>query len=207
MSFDIVETDREIISMINQGIANQFNRLITERATRIQGELQKEIPKWILAQPEAISLSQDGQPGSLNAQFGLPPGTAASAILDIANAVAGSVSMKISPLSQKLEGKIELFAQPSDFRNLLSLSSGTVITSKGTPLRWLEWLLIEGDKIIITGYKYNPEGKGRSGGGTMEAGGSFRVRPDYAGTEDDNFITRSFKGREKEIANIFKRFL
>jgi hypothetical protein len=36
----------------------------------------------------------------------------------------------------------------------------------------------------------------------MTKGAAFRVSPSFSGTVDDNFITRAFSGKEKEVSSI-----
>ena len=58
--------------------------------------------------------------------------------------------------------------------------------------------------MIIMGYKYVPSSDGRSGGGSMEGGGSWRVPPQFSGTEDNNFITRALSGRNLDLESMMK---
>jgi capsid portal protein len=55
------------------------------------------------------------------------------------------------------------------------------------------------------GYQYEGiPGFGRSRGGIMSEGGSWRVPPQYTGTLDDNFVTRALTNREKDIEKLLK---
>ena len=38
----------------------------------------------------------------------------------------------------------------------------------------------------------------------MDIGGAWRVPPQFSGSRENNFITRSFRGREREITEILK---
>ena len=107
----------------------------------------------------------------------------------------------------KLNGRLEINFQPADFVNLVSMQQGIVHTEKGDSLDWLSWLLKEGAKPIIIGYQYQAQAGGRSRGGIMEKGTSWRIPPQFAGTETDNFITRAFSDREKEIQDLFAKLL
>ena len=61
---------------------------------------------------------------------------------------------------------------------------------------WLDWLINRGDEIIVSQFGFESAGgKGRSGGGKMKKGGSWRISPQYAGTVDDNFITRALQDK------------
>jgi hypothetical protein len=91
----------------------------------------------------------------------------------------------------------------------LSLPEGHTIYEDGD-LHWLQWMLIRGDETIIVGYEYNPQtGLGRSKLGNMKKGNSFRVPPQYAGTSDNNFITRALIGQQQndDITNLVKKVL
>jgi hypothetical protein len=142
--------------------------------------------------------------GSLNSHFGLPTSTADSSVNSIVSAVSDSLNVNIKLLDKRLEGKIEFSFQQSDFLNLLSLNVGHVNTEMGTDLHWLDWLLTKGDTVIVVGYHYAPGKAGRSGGGIMDIGGAWRVPPQFSGSRENNFITRSFRGREREITEILK---
>ena len=75
-------------------------------------------------------------------------------------------------------------------------------------LEWLNWLLKEGDKIIVGNFGFEKiTGRGRSSLGSMKKGGSWRISPQHAGTEDDNFITRALgnKASQTNMANIIQK--
>tara|TARA_Y100000361_G_C11128536_1_gene327497 strand:- start:118 stop:753 length:636 start_codon:yes stop_codon:yes gene_type:complete len=208
LSIKLLESDNDIITKINKSIARRFNVLIKRRAKIVQNDIKRLIPSWISEQPEVISLNSDGTDGSLNAQFGLRPGQSAIVIADIINAISESIFVHITPVSPvNLSGGISFSIQPTDFKNLISLSSGIVATEKLQQLHWLDWLLTEGDRVIIAGYEYVPSDGGRSGGGTMKLGRSFRVEPSFSGTVDDNFVTRAFAGRDKQLATLLSKLL
>ena len=208
LSIKLLESDNDIIKKINKSIARRFNSLIKRRAKIVQNDIKRVIPSWISQQPEIISLNSDGVNGSLNAQFGLRPGQSAVVVSDIISAISESISVSITPISEvNLSGGISFSIQPTDFKNLISLSSGIVVTEKLQQLHWLDWLLTEGDQVIITGYQYVPSDGGRSDGGTMKLGRSFRVEPSFSGTVDDNFVTRVFAGRQRQLTTLLSKLL
>jgi len=204
MSVEIIETNAQIERLINKALAKELTQLIRRRSNRIKKDIKAAVPTWLFSQPEMVSLLAKGQ-GTLNAQFGLPPGVQ---ILSIIDAVADSITTEFTTISPvDLSGGISFLIQPSDFRNVLSLPAGSIITEKGTKLDWLEWLLTAGDSVIVAGYQYSPEDGGRSGGGVMKPGSAFRVSPAFSGTIDNNFITRAFRGREDQLSKIIARGL
>lgn len=207
MFLKLTDSPEKVSKDINIALAKEINRTLNKNYNKVITSIQKLIPKWVTSQPEVVSLLTNG-PGTLNAQFGLPIGSANIVIESIVKAVVDSVVTKFTKIDKNLKGYIEFYIQPEDFQNLLSLGEGHVITEKLTDLHWLNWLLTMGDTIIITGYAYKPEsGLGRSGGGNMDSGGYWRVDPKYSGTKENNFITRALSGREKEIGTILAGIL
>jgi hypothetical protein len=156
---------------------------------------------------EITSLLSQGIPNSLNATFGLSPGAPIDAVNAIVSAVSTAITVDFKPISNRLEGGVTFRFQPKDFVDILGLPQGHQMTEMGVDLPWLEWLLLKGDAVVVKGYLYQPSSSGRSGGGTMDIGGVFRVAPQFSGTADDNFITRAFFGRDKDLAKILTSFL
>ena len=207
ISLKILESNSQIKDKIYEAILQELNKRVFKNKKNVTTRLQNAVKRWIEAQPEIASLRSNSSAGSLGAQFGLTSATSDVVADRITSAVAGSMVVKIQPIKKTLKGTLEINFQRDDFINLLSLQSGHVLTEKGTDLHWLDWLLIKGDTTIITGYTYIPGPLGRSGGGEMNIGGLWRVPPEFSGTITNNFITRSFKGTEKETAEILKGLL
>jgi hypothetical protein len=97
----------------------------------------------------------------------------------------------------------------SDFSDVLG-SDYAIMTDniRGYSLPWLKWLLLDGTAIIIDNYTvtmgYNKYS--RTGGAVMtRTGGAWRVPPQYSGTMDDNWITRSIENSKDEIDNLIIR--
>lgn len=207
ISLKILESNSQIKDKIYEAIVQELNKRVFKNKNNVTTRLQNAVKRWVGAQPEIASLRANSSAGSLGAQFGLTSATSDMIADIIISAVAGSMVVKIQPIKKTLKGTLEINFQRDDFINLLSLQSGHVLTEKGTDLHWLDWLLIKGDTAIITGYTYIPGPLGRSGGGEMNIGGLWRVPPEFSGTITNNFITRSFKGTEKETAEILKGLL
>lgn len=209
MSISIIITDsnKTIEQNINAAIADVINDKILQNMQMLTRLVKSLIPAWISSQPEIVSL-KSSDPFSLAGQFGIK--VSVNTIVDnIIQSVVDSTEIKFVKYSKNLKGGLELNFQPNSFINLLSLPDGHTIYNGGD-LHWLDWLLKRGDSTIIINYQYNPQtGLGRSGLGNMISGGSFRVPPQFSGTESDNFITRAFLGsvQEQQISNVIQRVL
>lgn len=209
LTIKLLDSNNQIEDKIKAAFSEEINSIIQKNIQTLLEQSKNLAVNWISKQPELLSLSAKTV-GSLKGQFGIRDGQDLSATFDIVNAVKESVSIKFVKYNKKLTGGgLEINFQPSDFTNLLGLQSGHVIY-EGGDLHWLSWLLTEGSRAIIVGYYYDPEtGVGRSGLGTMSAGGFFRVPPEFAGTRQNNFVTRALVGKyqESQLLNVFKSIL
>lgn len=209
MSLSITITDSidSITRNVNVAIADYINKLIRSKENVLISSAKRLVDEWVSNQPEILSL-KSSSPASLVGVFGIS-GNTDNIVNTIVSSVVNSISIKFVPYSKNLKGGLELNFQPANFANLLSLPEGHTRIQNGD-LHWLDWLLKRGDNIIIVNYQYNPtSGLGRSGLGNMVAGGSFRVPPQFSGTEDNNFITRALIGpnQEKQITKLFSDIL
>lgn len=207
ITLKLLGTNASISKDIQKAIAKSINDLVSKKKKRVEDKLKRSIRLWVTASPEMQSLLQKGVGNSLNSQFGLRNMDAKTAVEAIVNSIVSSAQIKISKIDSKLNGKIEFNFQPSDLRNLLGLPQGHVATEKGQDLHWLDWLLTKGSSTVIIGYTYSNSGDGRSGVGAMKKGGSFRVNPQFSGTVNNNFITRSLISREQRVISILSEVL
>jgi len=197
ITIKLIDPVSKITTDINLSIAKYLNDKIRKNKLSTINKIKSYIPAWINSQPEIISL-QSQTTNTLFALFGLRSGSTNSIVDDIINSVVNSLSLSFTPIDNQLNGGITIELQPADFQNLLSLQSGHVVYSQGD-LHWLNWLLTMGNSVIIANYNYSPQsGAGRSRQGIMKFGGSFRVPPQYSGTDTDNFITRALTGSTQE---------
>jgi len=207
LTVELLESNRTIQRKIYASIAEDLNNKIKKNKNKTKRLFINAVQNWLRSQPEITSLVGKGVYGSLNAQFGLPVGTAENAVNQIVFAVVKSMRVDFKTINTQLNGIIQFSFQPKDFFNVLGLQSGHTLTEKGADLHWLNWLITQGDRTIVVGYNYVPAPVGRSGGGEMNIGGLWRVPPEFSGTLDNNFITRAFEKREKEITIILQGLL
>lgn len=197
ITLKLTESISEISKNINKAIAEELNDKIQNRKNDIIRQVKQLVNALIETQPEIQSLKD----GTLKGAFGIIDSD--SAVENITQALLNSVEINIKKFTNDLSGGLTINIQPSSFRNLLGLPQGFTVYSGGV-LHWLDWLLLRGDTIIIVDYQYNPKtGLGRSGLGNMIEGGSFRVPPQFSGSDDDNFITRALLSSTAE-SEIFK---
>lgn len=206
MGLRIKNTNRKIEKEISNILSIEFNKKLKKNNAKIIASVKSLIPQWIYSRPEIASLLADGAPGSLNAQFGFPSGSAAQLVNLMVLSISNSIMVKIIPLDDKLRGGVEFNIQPADYSNLLSSGFSNIVTKEAV-IPWLDWILNYGTQTIVFGYSYTPGAYGRSGGGFMKSGGLWRISPEYAGTPGDNVITRAFTGRERELSKLLREIV
>jgi hypothetical protein len=200
---ELLDSNDKIQGAMYSALVKLINKKIIKNKDKTITAFKQRIRRWVMDQPEIDSLLNAGS-HSLHAQFGLHRGSESTIVDNIISAIVDSFAVRIGKINTKFKGKIEFNFQPKNFFNLLSLSGGHVITTKGSDLHWLDWLLMRGDTTIIVGYEYESGSGGRSGGGLMGEGGIWRVPPEFSGTNTNNFVTRAFKLREKEISQVLQ---
>lgn len=203
----IVESDKVINIKINKALAGELNSRFKKQKEKLLNTIKGIVYNAIRSCPEIDSLSS----GELKLDFGLTVDPSSAII----NAIVSSVNVIVTPFSANggtiSKGGITVLIQPNDYQNLLGLSASQQPIESGGSLPWLQWLLLEGDSIIIAdfGVEYSSEAKGRAGPARMTTSNRpFRVNPNFSGTKDDNFITRAlrtyFPQIEKAIAGVLK---
>ena len=204
IDIDILEKDSVIKKRLLEALVSEVNIALRSAKGTISSRIKEKARQWLSSTPEIESLSGGG---TLVADFGLAGGGGAAAGAIVDSIMQTMVVDLISVSTTAFNGGLIIRMQPSDLSNILSLSAGSYITKKGEKIPWLNWLLTRGDDVIIAKYDVEYGPFGRSGKGKMVSGNAFRVNPSFSGTQEDNFITRAFVGKESEIMAIFKKYV
>jgi len=176
---------------------------------RIKEEIERALDKSL----EWASL-HDANPMSLRNELGIAD---PSILIHIVDQMKQSVrhtkfenSLKMNIYS--FSAALEFMAVPSDYQDLLQLPQASYVSyskrknknnnlsdigeeTGGTRIDWLKYLLIDGSKSIFPAHIIHyakPISLSRAGHALMKPGGSYSIPPQWAGTPDNNFITRAF---------------
>jgi len=147
------------------------------------------------------------------------PGDLNYVLTSIINTFINSITVKFVPAKVKIKTVVSGIVIEVDkgFREITSLPSASYITDKGKTIPWLRWLLLEGD-ITIGHYVFRTtpidvvRAYSRTGLGLMfvKRSGRWTMPPEFAGTEQNNFITRAIAQVrvqiEETIVEIIKRY-
>lgn len=206
ISLSLVENNstisKDILTALLPDVQAYFNSKIQE----VQNIIPDIVVNSIMSEPEYSSILS----GTLLHEFGLPDPS--GRLTEIINAIKNSKNIQSRPpriSGGSIKGSFKFSMIKQDFSDLLSLGGASFVTEKGSVLNWLNWLLLEGDSVIITDYSYSVDGPGKSrtGLGVMVSGGSWRVPPEFAGNIRNNWITRAIDKVMPEVEASVTRIM
>ena len=189
---------------VTKEVTTKVKRVAPRIKTRVTEEIRIAVREALVDTTEYQSILQ----GKLRAQLGIPdPNTR---IITISDTWVNNISVKVKTGTSPLL-LIDIGLIRTDYGDVLSLPQATyTYRSKHGQgeIPWLKWLLLEGDKRIITKYEFssNPRGS-RTGMGIMvrKSRGSWQVPPEFSGTSVDNFATRALGNIESVIDKIVEK--
>lgn len=210
ITFNLTETQSSITQKILLAIRDHLSPIFTAGlGNALKPIISNEVKNAIMQEPEYISLVS----GQLRSELGIPDATAK--VEQIFQHWADSIIVTVSPISIKssrLVGKLSLDMIPSNFADALGLSAATITDSvSGSVIPWLQWLLLDGTKILIQNYevRIGPNSRSRTGSAIMVVSNQkdWRVPPEFAGTIHDNWITRAINRLNNTIPDKIQQEL
>ena len=205
MTINILETNPQIIKLMRDALLIEVNKYFTLTVIQnIINKIKPNIKSIISNAPEAQSLIS----GDLRGEFGIPNGLEVDFVKSIVLTIANNIQLDFYPIKltgSSLSGGFTFYVAQEDFADILSLSEATITTDKAQILPWLEWLLLQGNKIIISEHKlkFSPaNSRSHSFIMVQDTGSFWSVPPQFAGTIKDNWITRALEDNIKAIQTI-----
>lgn len=106
---------------------------------------------------------------------------------------------------------VTIEAVQADYQDVLDKAYASYQTEKGETIPWLQWLLKEGDRILIVTHKVFhpsvPTARSRTGTNTImkkTRGAGWGVPAAFAGTDQHNFCTRAIANALNDIGRIIQ---
>mgnify|MGYP007071595672 CR=1 FL=1 len=201
----ILETDNQIANLILDAMAGEINKALSKGAIKIERDVRNIVRAAITAQPEWGSLLT----GRLRSEFGLPDSQERlNTILKIWSNSIVVYPVPAKRVAGRLKGGLRIDMIAGNFEDVISVPEAYFVTEKGVTLNWLEWLLKFGDRAIIRDYTIgvNPK-RSRTGTDVMvkHVGKRWSVPPEFAGTINDNFLTRALDSIQGQITDIVEK--
>lgn len=184
------------IPQITKVLMGEWVRLLNAAARAAKPKIESRVKELIITLLPRTETYKSLMNGALQAHFGLTSNEVGGKLDDITKLIADSVKVIATPFkyNRTITGGLEISAFYADFAYLTKSDAGHVTTKKGQPLPWLDWLLLQGDRIIITDYviHFVSHPDSRSGQAFMveSTSGFWRVPPEFSGTAANNWITR-----------------
>ena len=200
------------IKRVEQDMLKALHRHLKKNFRKYAGYLETSVASTLMTAISSSPTMRELQGGNLRGELGVEIPN----IWGITMAVVNSAKLTVNEpkiVGREIVAGIRLQAAPSDLETLKTGDPGVQETEKGQELPWLEWLTNLGDAVIVRDYEVRagfPKNS-RTGDKIMIKGKGWRVPPEHAGTEEDNFITRAIEGAlpqiEKDVMYYFKNAL
>lgn len=204
-SVQILESDSQIRQMILDSIKDHVEKAIGLSIDPISSEIKTLVASALRAEPEYQSLIG----GTLRIEFGIPDTNVVDAVIDMMIDTLKVTKNPVKITNFGLSGGFVMtMIKSDDIDGIISTDAAIVNdTKKGHKLPWLEWLLLHSNQPIIRNYdvKIGPNPASRTGMGIMvESNKNWRVPPEFAGSEKNNWTTRAISRIDNQLPKIFE---
>jgi hypothetical protein len=204
ISLKLLDSNSAIQSKIVNALLKDCRKFMSNSMVYIKSQMPNVIYNNIINSPEYMSIVG----GKLRLELGIPDGQ--SKIDGLLNIWISNIVYEYSPptiISNKIKSQIKIYGIKSDFSDVLgSAHSYVVDNERGYSLPWLEWLLLDGTKTIVSDYDvlFGPNSRSRTGFAVMTPSSTGWKVSEYNGTRGDNWITRAIDRAGPEIEKILE---
>lgn len=206
INFKILETNQHINKEILNALLPEVTNFMNNGVNLIKKELPTLLQNAIVNTPEYSSILN----GKLKYEFGIPDSNVKlNNLVDLWIENIKYPYMKPTIIGNKIKSSFEVNAVRVDFAEVLYSNDALVIDNiRGYNLPWLEWLLLEGNRTIISKQEVviGPNKFSRTGNALMrDSNKSWKVPSEFSGTVTNNWITRAIDGVEGNIQSLLDR--
>lgn len=204
----IIESNKEIEKLILKSWLDKINKKLLGKLSAIESN----IVNISLAHFKSSDTYNELLYGDLRYSLGFPNGEQHEMVDTVVETAAKSLKVELDQFKivNDINGGLTVYLLKSGMIDLLSLSQSNIKIEEGN-IPWLDWLLTQGDKIIISDYKIIYRDAGRSGGAVMtkSPGSYWKIPTDFAGTDDDNWFTRIVSSQSylNELQKVIEKFI
>jgi len=205
LSLKILETDSQIRNLILQEIKKVVDNSISKSIPKIINEIKPVVESALKSEPEYQSLIN----GKLKAELGIPDSSQVDSVINLmVNTLKiNYVSTNIGNLG--LSGGFQLtMLESSTLGGVIASTPAYVTDIKGYSMPWLEWLCLKNNALIVRNFdvKYGSDPNSRTGMAIMvPSNNSWRVPPEFAGSQDKNWTTRAIERVESQVYSIIQK--
>lgn len=203
-SLGLLESNQQIVDLILNNLKSNLSRVFDKSLPKIENNIKNIVRDALVSEPEYASLKA----GTLRAEFGIKyienVDRVVEALVNTLNIQYDGVKISKNGLNTNI---LITMVKKDDISGIIFTDIASVIDDKGYSLPWLRWLLLEGNKIIIQNYSvdYNNSPRSRSGMALMiQSDKNWRVPTNFAGSADNNWVTRAISKVEPQIINTIQ---
>ena len=126
-------------------------------------------------------------------------------VMQTAKLISEMINVETMPPRSRDLGGIRVTLVRDNLEPILNSPFAQYETAKGVTIPWLEWLLTAGSNVLVADYavaaEQTPGRYSRTGALIMfpHYGENFSISPAYAGTINDNWVTRAANAALPEI--------
>ena len=204
-SIKLLESNSKIRTLILEQIKTVIEQALIKATDDVADSVKLLIQNSLRQEPEYISLMS----GTLKAEFGIPDSSSIERVILAMTETLRIVSNPVTATTRGLSGVFSLTMMKSDNAGgVIYDEIANVTDNQGQSLPWLEWLLLRNNQAIIKKYKvrFGSNQNSRSGLAIMvPSGDNWRVPPEFAGSQSDNWTTRAVTRVEDEIYRLIQK--
>lgn len=208
VSFKLLDSNSNIYQEILKALLPQVNQYMSKAILSIKPEIINIVGSSIRNSPEYGSI----QSGQLKYELGIPdPSSRLESLINIWLNNMQSTYDKPVISNNKIKSSFTFEMIKSDFSDVLLTDFATVRDNmRGYDLPWLRWLLLEGNKTIVSKYEvlFGQNKASRTGFAVMTPSNrSWKVPSTFSGNISDNWITRAVDSASSQIQSLLDRSL
>jgi hypothetical protein len=199
------------VKTMQEGLALEFFKIANSRVRRNAGLALARAKIATLSFLTKTPTYQSLVSGELAYHFGFNKGTEESVLQPILNTFVDSIHYEFIPFS-KIGGSFTFYGVNADYSDVFSLPEAKIagknkpeLTTR-YPLPWLNWLLLQGDAILVQDYKIviGTVNRSKTGKAVMIHGGTWSIPSEFRGTASNNWITKMSPKGEKAVSEYDK---
>lgn len=227
---------RDLEKFVKQGVSQELQTMLRRVVPELTHRAQEMVAEAIESSPEWRQLLDvgSGDNVTLREHFGLADPY--PVLKRIVQAVQNGIVVEVAPPAGNSLGSITVRILPGDYAAVLNVEGAEYISqgrfrrarqsnrvfypNESHPytyvIPWLRWLLLGGSGIILIETEINTKATARESSRTGRAimvhptkrpPQGWRVPTEYAGTEDDNWLTRALRDARvgEKIQELIKR--
>lgn len=198
--FDIKFSEKNFDRSFKAAVQREINNALVNAQSDVLEYIKKAVRRTLESSPEYYSLIE----GDLAFQFGFVKGSEKSYVDPVIDYIVNSITIDVNKFVYDIGGGYSINLCVLNIDELSQIGKASYISKPSNePVEWLNWLLTQGNKIIIQGYfinigKFAPKNSRstkalmvKSSGRSWGLNTQSKVPSELAGTIDNNWVTRA----------------